>query len=773
MTLWTEWISAEGFDSQTLRLRGIDPNLATYLSETARFTEGVHAVRLMVNGQAKGVVHARFDAAGMLCPDPSVRDVAELVDSDLPCGDFLARFPEIRVEALPQTGEVKLLVPAHALRPRAEEPVFTQGGIAGLLNYDVQGLHNRFDSQRSTFVSANTELGMNAGAWVLRSRQLYSAVPGKATWVHQDAYAQRTFSGPRATLQMGQINLSNPVLAGTRVSGVQWMSEPALRRTNGASQVQGIAATMARVDLRQNGVPIYSTVVPAGPFELRDIAALDRRRDLEVTVTEADGRRHTFTVPAAALGLDLPSRGFAVGIGQLRDSQHDLQPWVLSASTSRPLAAATSLSGGTLLSENYRAGGAGLSLQPWRDARLQNLLQAAHTREPRSRGVQGSISLNQRLSQNWSTSLTAGRQSAGYRELTDMQRSLTAARSSRLRDQYGIGLGWSHAWLGNLSGHYSSTTAFDGNRSGRAQLNWGRQFDAVSLSATGQWRASGSDAQGNALHLSVSLPLGKDASWRSTARKDVRGIRLGTGVQGRWDERTQYRFTAERAGRDGEANYSAGLSRLTPVSHLDLGHARYGRGSQGYSAAARGAVVAHADGFTASPYPLADTFGLLSVGTVADVQVDTPSGPVWTDGQGRAVLPHLAPFGRSNVQVATASLPRDVDVQQGAATIQAARGAVPRISFPAVLTRRLLLQVLDENGQRLERGSAVTDEQGQLVTLVQEHSTLFIPNVYATPRLFSRTVDDEVCELQFQLPPRPKPGSYFEKAAAQCSGQRK
>ena len=64
LALYTQAAHATPFDSETLRLRGIDPSLAAYLSQTARFTEGVHAVRLWVNGQPKGIVQARFDAAG-------------------------------------------------------------------------------------------------------------------------------------------------------------------------------------------------------------------------------------------------------------------------------------------------------------------------------------------------------------------------------------------------------------------------------------------------------------------------------------------------------------------------------------------------------------------------------------------------------------------------------------------------------------------------------------------------------------------------------------
>lgn len=773
LVLYTQAATATPFDSETLRLRGIDPSLAAYLSQTARFTEGVHAVRLSVNGQPKGIVQARFDAAGTLCIDQAVRNAGELVDVGPGCGEFVEQFPQSLIELLPQAGEVRLLVPAPALRTAAADlSAFTQGGVAGLLNYDVQGLYNQFDGQRSRFLSANTEAGINAGDWILRSRQFYSSVQGKANLQHMEAYAQRTFSEQQAMLQLGQINLSNPVLAGARVTGAQWMSEPALSGRGSGARVQGIAATQARVDVRQGGVLIYSTVVAAGPFELSDIPQLDRRRDLDVTVIEADGERRTFTVLAATLGLDLPSRGFALGIGQLRDSGRSTQePWVLSAGGSYPLAPAASVSGGALIAQGYNAGGTGLNLEPWSGSRVQGVVQAAHASESDERGLQGSISLNQQLSDRWSALLSANRQTVGYRELIDSAWDQPADQSDRQRDQYAFGLAWTHPWTGSLSGTWSTTTAFDGQRSSRAQVNWGRRLGPVSLTATGQWQLAGDGGLGNALYVSASLSLSDGLNWRSTARNDSTGIRLGSGVQGRWDERTQYRVAAERASRTGEVSYNGGVSRLTQASQLDVGYASYGRGRQGYSGAARGAVVLHEDGVTLSPYPLQDTFGLLTLENVADVQIDTPGGSVWTDRNGRAVLPQLAPFGRSNVQVATASLPRNVDVHQGAATLQAARGAVPRITFGVEVTRRLLLEVQDEAGRRLNRGTGVTDAQGQLVTLVQADGAVFVPNVHASPQLWSRTVDEQPCRLHFELAASADADAYYEQAVAQCRVQ--
>lgn len=760
---------ATPFDAQTLRLRGIDPSLAEYLSSAAGFTAGIHTVKLTVNGQPRGLVKARFDEAGQLCFERSLLEAAQLraPGAGEECGDFLEQYPETQVELRPESGDVLLRVPDQALPVAAADlSGVSTGGVAGLLNYDLQALHNSFDGRRSRYLSAHTEAGLNAGDWVLRSRQFYTSTDGRARTEHLEAYAQRTFAEQQAQLQFGQINLLNPVLAGARVNGVQWMSEPALSGGGGGARVEGIAATQARVDVHQGGTLIYSTVVPAGPFTLTGIPQLDRRRDLEVTVIEADGSRQTFTVLAATLGLDLPSRGFSVGAGQFRDtSATGREPWVISAGASHPLTVGTSLSGGVLLADGYNAGGAGLSTEPWRGSRAQALLQMPHTAEGDHLGSQASLSLNQQLSERWNASFSVGQQTVGYRELNE---TLTYGTDSRYKTQGSLGLGWSHPWLGSLSGSYAQSSAFDGSRSGRAQATWGRRVGAASLTATAQWQTAGNAGLGNALYLSASLPLGERRHWRSTWRRSDGQTRLGTGLQEQVNDTLGYRINAERSGRDGQTDFNGGISWLPRVAQMEVGYAGYGQGNSGYSAGMRGAMVLHEEGLTLSPYPLQDTFALLKVGEVAGVRVDTPGGAVWTDSTGQAVVSQLSPYGRSSVQVSTASLPRNVDIQQGATVLQAGRGAVPRVQFPVTLTRRLLLNAVDASGQTLAAGTLVTKPDGTLVTLVQEDGVLFVPNLHESPVLLAKPKQGAPCELRFDVPDNGDPDVYFETAAALC-----
>lgn len=761
-----------GFDAQTLRLRGIDPQLAEYLAETARFTAAEQPVRLTLNGQPRGLVQARFDDSGALCFDRRLLEAAGLKGAERyqDCFSFMADYPDTQVELRPSAGEVELWVPASLLVEKAPElGDFTVGGVAGLLNYDVQGLFTRFDEQRSQFWSANTEAGFNAGDWIVRSRQLYARSNGQARSAHLDAYAQRTFAEQQAVLQLGQINLYNPVLAGARIQGLQWASEPALRQQQGSARLGGIAATRARVEVHQGGALIYATVVPPGPFELNGIAQLDSRRDVQLTVIEADGERRTVTVLSSSLGASLPASGFSLGAGLVRDVGTAVdEPWVLSAGWSAPLSATSSFSNGLTLAQDYQALGSGLSAAPWQGASWQTVLQGSRAQREGRSGLQGSFSLSQALGRQWSTQLSYAQQTAGHRELSDTLVDETFLLGTRYRYQYSLGLGWSHVQLGSLNAGYSHSTLFDARRSGRAYAAWGQQWGPASVSLNAEWQLQGEGGLGNALYLSASVPIGEGRRLRASVRSSGERERYGLALQEQVNERFGYRLGGERSSHDGATDFNGGISLLPGATQLDLGYAGYGQGNHSYTLGARGGLMAHDGGITLSAYPLQDTFALLSVGDVPGVRLETPGGTVWTDRNGRAVVPQLSPYARNSVEVVTASLPRNVDLRQGAAQIQAGRGAVPVLQFDTLITRRALLRAVDQRDVPLPRGALVLGADDALVTLVQDNGVIFVPDVLDQPRLRVQVEGVAICELHFELPEQADTEAYFETAAAVC-----
>jgi outer membrane usher protein FimD/PapC len=779
---WAEGASPSGFDAQTLHQRGIDPQLASLLLAAPRFAAGRHTVNLRVNGQRRGRQDLTFDPQGNLCFDRALLDAANLVapSDTVGCGDFLAQYPQALVEPDPATLTVSLVVPTEAMRPVQQDiSGYETGGFAGLLNYDLSGFYNRFGDDASRFGSANTEVGFNAGDWIVRSRQVQTWQDGLSRSTHLEAYAQRTFASHQAVLQAGQINLYNPVLSGAQITGVQVLTEHALQEQGEGALIQGIANSPAQVEVRQNGALIHSTVVPAGPFTLNDVRRLNTRSDVEVTVKESVGGERRFTVPAAMLGLGLPAPGYSVAAGRVRnvgDAKGD-DPWVVSAGWTGALHPQLTLGTGVLAASEYRSAGASLGWLPWLDSQIQLSTQLSDSQGwEKVSGVQTDLSWSQRLGEKWSISAANSWRSVGYRELEestyerdDSPGRNSERRNSRYRDQQSLNLGWSHPLLGAFSAGVSRSANFAGDSSSRALASWGTSIGAVSLSASAEWQMGGSQQQDNAVYLNVSVPLGESRRMRSWVRNSGGENRTGLGITEQIDDQLSYRVSAEHDSSDHQVETTLGVSALPRYSQLDFSYSRSDAERSSYQGGARGGVVLHSDGMTFSPYPVRDTFALISVGDMSGIKLSTPSGPVWTDWQGQAVVPQVAAYGRSPVEVQTRSLPRNADINNGLAMISAGRGAVDRVEFGVGLTRRMLLTVSNDQGAPLPAGASVSTASGEFVTLVQDGSQVFLPNVLEQPTLWITTPQGGRCELRYELPAKVDPSVYFETAPARCN----
>ncbi|CRM45962.1 Outer membrane usher protein FimD precursor [Pseudomonas sp. 31 R 17] len=767
--------SPSGFDAQTLHQRGIDPQLASLLLAAPRYAAGQHTVNLRVNGQPRGRLAVNFDQQGNLCFDRTLLDGAQLMRADeaAGCEDFLVRYPQTLVEPDPATLTVSLVVPTQALRTEQQDiSGFETGGFAGLLNYDLSGFYNRFGDDASRFGSANTEVGFNAGDWIVRSRQVQTWQDGLSRSTHLEAYAQRTFASHQAVLQAGQINLYNPVLSGAQITGVQVLTEHALQEQGQGAQIQGIANSPAQVEVRQNGALIHSTVVPAGPFTLTDVRRLNTRSDVEVTVKESIGGERRFTVPAAMLGLGLPAPGYSVAAGRVRnvgDAEGD-DPWVISGGWTGALHPQLTLGTGVLAASEYRSMGATLGVLPWLESQLQLSTQLSNTQaREKVSGIHTDVSWSQRLGERWSISAANSWRSIGYRELEESTYARDDNhRDSRYRDQQSLNLGWSHPRLGAFSAGVSRSANFAGDSSSRALASWGTSLGVVSLSASAEWQMGGRQQQDNAVYLTIGVPLGESRRLRSWVRNSGGQNRTGLGITEQIDDQLGYRVSAEHDSSDHQVETTLGLSALPRYSQLDVSYSRSDAERSSYQGSARGGVVLHGGGVTFSPYPVRDTFALASVGDMSGIKLNTPSGPVWTDWQGQAVVPQVAAYGRSPVEVQTRSLPRNADINNGLAMISAGRGAVERVEFGVGLTRRLLLTVSTEQGEPLPAGASVSSADGEFITLVQDSSQVFLPNVLDQSTLWITTPQGRRCQLRYSLPEKADPSVYFETAPARC-----
>jgi len=788
-----------GFDLDYLKDRGLDPAVADFFREAARFRPGVNVVSLFVNGNKRGRADAHFNAQGELCFDKALLDKAGLVvpkqtlstsvspPASSPaavraaagpvCYDLKAAFPEMRIELRPGKEEVALVVPTDALRPSEQNlSGYGHGGTAAILNYELLGLSSRFATSSSRFMSANAELGFNFEDWIVRSREVYTAQDSSSQRQHLYAYAQHTLVDYKSIFQAGQINIANSAFSGGAITGVQIIPETALMGLNiNNVMVEGIAQSQARVEVRQAGALIYSTVVPAGPFGLADLPLLNGNSDLEVTVTEANNTQRKFIVPAASLhsGSLGNQRGYSFALGKLRSvgNSDARQPWVMTGTGGWKVGKDSNLSAGLMSATGYQAASWGTDTRVLDNTSVSLQQRLSHASREGVRGTQLTLSGNSILTTQLSGSLSATQQTLGYRDLSDITIDNTAPdwQSTRYRGQYTASLSWNDSALGGFNLSYSRSMQFTGTSTQRLFGAWGKTFEfgTISLNIDHSMGNANQGTTANTFYLTLSIPLGK-RSVRTYVNNSSGYVRMGASVNEQVNDYATYAVSAERDTQSRETDYSGQLALLPRYTQVNLGYTRTGAGSTTYSGGLRGGVVLHQGGISLSPYPVQDTFGILSVGDVSGVKIDTPYGPVWTDPWGQAVISQLPSYVSSRLEINTKSLPRNVDIKNGYKVVEPGRGSVNMVNFDVIKVRRILLNTKGPDGAPLPKGAFVLDSNNQFVTTVVDDGQIFLNGSGPSTQLHVSLPGNQHCTLRYALPEKINLDMFYETTDAIC-----
>ena len=765
------------FDQQMLKLRGVDSGVAELFRRAPRFLAGESSVTLKVNGEARGKIQARFDEEGQLCVDADFIKQARLVtppgfSNDGRCFDLKTAWPQTDLSLDPGSGSVSLVVPQQAIETSdAAGGNWQHGGVAGLLNYEAQYIDTLGSAAGLNYMQVATEAGFNVSDWIVRSRQTFSRLNGEDTLLHQNAWAQRSFTGSKKVLQAGQVSLSNSLFGTGQVLGFQLFPEAALAGDSGGpGLVEGIADSQSVVEIRQSGAQVYRTTVPAGPFRLQGFPLLNTRSDLNVTVTGSDGGQRQFIVPAASLLLNnRVAPGLSFGAGKLEQQGSSKAPLVATLASGWSLGSSATLNAGLLGSSLYSAAGIGLDSQPFQSTLLSLQTTLARDASYGNAGASALATLAYQVTERVSLSTNASQQTRGYRELSDSLQDEPEDTSHGTRNQFGAGIGWNLQTLGSLSLSVARSVSFDGSKIDYVRGSWNKQVGNASLGGGIEQDTGTRDTQGETrLYLNLSLPLGTGRSVNSYYNSSGSSSRAGLRINDRSGRDGGWSLSGDRDLQSNRTSTALYTDRVTSLSQLSGGLNHSSGGSTSWSARASGGVVAHAGGLTMSPQRVSDTFGIAKVGNEAGVRLDTPAGPSWTGRNGYAVLPSLNGFRRSTILIDTRSLDKNIDIQNAFQETDAARGSVNYVNFEVIRTRRVLADIQDAQGKPLPRGASVFDAADNFVTVVDDKGSVFIPDAGVGNRFDVQASGEALCSFTLSLPEKTGENSLYETASAQC-----
>ncbi|MDG9885526.1 fimbrial biogenesis outer membrane usher protein [Pseudomonas sp. GD04058] len=771
---------APGHDHQTGAL-ALDS-----LASQRTLAPGSYPVEVLVNGDSLGQHQVDFSASprgglqpcldaelvGQLGIRPdSLEQPGQLLDE---CVDLPAVVKGAQVDFDGSRLQLAISIPQFYLRRDASAGLsqddWNHGINAAFLNYQVaaQEGRNRFAGATSS-QDLNLGTGLNLGPWRLRSNQsLRQDEDGKRRWTSAYTYLQRDLPGTHANLTLGETFTNGDVFRSVPISGALVASDLGMlsdRQQGYAPIVRGVAYTRARLEIRQNGYPIYTTYVSPGPYQIDDLGTVGGSGELEIILTEADGQVRRFTQPYSTLG-NLLRNGvwrYSLAAGRYNASSRLDDPLLWQGTLAVGGAWDSTLYGGLMGSTFYRAGNLGLARDLGALGAVSFDLTRSESQNDTSTGRQTSgMSYAMKYGKSFATRTHL--RFAGYRYSTEgyrdfdeavsersRHRSFHGSRRSRLEAAIYQNIGSRSAINLTLSQQDYWNSAYEQRQ---FQFNFNTQYKGVSYNLYASQSLSderyGNDRQ---IGLSITLPLEFGRSTNATFDVLENGGRYSqrASLNGSLaDTRVSYRASLAN---DEQQRQSAAIALGYQAPYASLGAGlTQGNDFRSLSFNASGAVLAHGDGLTFGPY-LGETMALVEVPDTANVGL-LNSNEVLTNARGFALMPYLRPYRTNRIALETDLLGPEVEIVNGTTQVVPRRGAVIKARFEVRNVNRLLLTLHDAHDQPLPFGTQVRGADGEILGLVAQAGQVMLSTELASQVLDIRWGNNSLDQCRLPIDTR-------------------
>ena len=676
---------------------------------------------------------------------------------------------------------LRLSIPQASLVRKARGYVspdqWTAGETVGLLGYNFNLYTSKVSghtAQTQGYLGLNG--GVNLGNWRFRHEGSYSwSSRGESRYQGLATYLQRDLPSLSSQLLIGESYTSGELFDSTQFRGVRLSTDDRMLPDSlrgYAPVVRGIANSNAKVTIRQNDVTIYETTVAPGNFEIDDLYPTGYGGDLQVSVEEADGSVHAFSVPYAAVPMSLrPGIGrYSFVAGTLRNPRGSSQPVFAQATYQRGLTNLLTAYGGVTLAGGYASAMLGGAFNTSFGAFGADVTHALTTIPGAKRYSGSSVRVSYAKSidaTGTDIALAAYRYSTdGYFGLNDAMQARDAARDgtsawSVWRQRHRASLVLTQR-LGTNGGRIDATasTVNYWNRSGsdvNYSVGYTNQFRNVSYSLTATRQRNAGGDMGTLYYASVTIPFGRERPMTvsgNVSRDTLGRTRLQSTLSGSLgdDHALSYSVSANHAsGTNSTTDGSANVTYRTRLAELSASAGASTDFQQG-SLGVRGALVAHRGGITFSQ-PVSETFAIVEAPGAAGARITNAAG-VKVDGNGYAVVPYLTPYSLNTVALDPKGISMDVELKETSRQIAPRAGAVPLIRFATDTGRAALVQARQADGKPLPFGAAVHDETGKEVGVVGQASKIFARGLADSGSLTVRWGADSrsVCRIAYDLP---------------------
>ena len=684
--------------------------------------------------------------------------------------------------------------------PRGYVPVSEwEPGSAALFlrhNTSLYRTENTTSGFRYDYLWSNVNTGVNLGLWQLRHQGNLRYSDDGAGGAHyryntNRTWLQRPLPMIDSLLTLGDGTTDSSLFGSLSFNGIRMGTDPRMwpqGKRGYAPEVRGVAATTARVEVLQQEKVIYETTVSPGAFVISDLYNTANQGDLQVRVTEADGRVSTFTVPYSSVpdSVRPGNWSYELATGHVRQYYNEDNRFI-EGILKRGVSNYLTSNSGIRLADDYQAGLLGGVFATGAGAFGLNAVysRAGFEQGHREQGWRLEASYSKTFVTGTNLMLAAYRYSTrGYRDLQD---ALGVRRQNRdhvtyysdtlhQRNNFSATLSQSAGRWGMFSLNASTADYYsDASRVTQLQfgysnswhnisfnLNMARQRTARSGHSYGRFLDTDSGNRRyteNTVSLSVSVPLnfGQNSTQlmfsANRSRSSDNGMVNMSGTSGESQSLSWSAYSGLEHPETGSNSTTLGGS-LEARTGLGTFRATASRGHdyRQYGLGASGTLLLHSGGLTAGPYT-SDTFALIEAPGARGATIRNGQGAT-VDRFGYALLPSMTPYRYNTVSLETGEMDDDVELQGGSKRVVPYAGAIARVTFDTLSGQAALINTTLTDGSAPPMGAEVADSKGTPLGMVGQAGQIYarLPEQSGVLYVIWGKKASQHCRVYYQLP---------------------
>lgn len=717
------------------------------------------------------------------------------------CYDLAATLPKSSSRYDPLTQELNVTIPQVYLvsHPAGYIPPsrWDSGIPMALLSYNANAWHSKSDNTTQDTFYSGLMLGLNLGAWRLRSNGAYNwDNDNGGEYSSYDLFIARDIVPLRAKLEAGDVRTNANMMDSVSLDGVHLYNDAQMDPSANSyvPVIRGVANSNAKVTVRQEGRIVTQITVPPGPFAISDYYAAQNGSDLDVTVEESDGSTRVFSMPYASIAhLLRPGEvDWDIGIGTVDKDTVDETLWAGVATASYGLSNMFTAYGGVQMADNlYTAGMLGVAMNTSIGAFSFDVTHSQTTADDVGTLKGQSYSLN--YSKNFTATGTTF-SVVGYRFSSENYMSMNDALSlkntlnnyasdkntttqeayhayTRTRNEIQANVYQDVTINGEsygsfyLNGTWRSYWGDDGNTS-QYSVGYSNSVGSVSYSISAQRSYDEFGEEDDSINLGFSIPLGSGSSvdyrpfssMSVNSSSDFKGNDSVSAMATGSSRDNMYNYslnTMSSRNKDSEDLTTIGswVTRNGAYSTTSLSATQGLNGDQQYSLSTTGGVVLHSGGLTlASGYLTPDsTMALVHASGAKGASASMGNGQI--DGFGNMVVTSLSPYRENTVGLNIDTMENDVAISNTTGVVVPTSGALVRVDIETDARKAFMLELMRDDGGFIPLAADVQDSAGSSVGTVGQAGIAFVRGMddSGTLSVIWGSGAESRCQVSYQL----------------------